>query len=79
MRRLPFGIAKSCKATEIEDANAALAWEKLKKKCDPVSASSLVKMERMSRASRLSKNEDPEIWINNLEDAQNQVRNYGIK
>ena len=55
--KIAFGIAKSCIATEIEDANAALSWEKLKKKYDPVSASSLVKMERMSRASRLSKNE----------------------
>jgi gag-polypeptide of LTR copia-type len=40
----------------------------LKKKYDPVSAPSLVKAERKVRESRLGKNEDLEIWINNLED-----------
>jgi hypothetical protein len=66
--KIAFGIVKSCKSKEFEDGNAALAWEKLKKKCDPISAPSLVKTERMFRESRLGKNEDPEIWINNLED-----------
>jgi gag-polypeptide of LTR copia-type len=46
----------------------ALAWEKLKKKYDPISSLTLVKIERMFRESRLGKNEDPEVWINNLED-----------
>jgi hypothetical protein len=40
------------------------------KKFDPVSAPTLVKTERMFRESKLGKNEDPEIWINNLEDLQ---------
>jgi hypothetical protein len=33
-----FGIVKSCKMKEFEDGIAALAWGKLKKKYDPVSA-----------------------------------------
>jgi gag-polypeptide of LTR copia-type/Zinc knuckle len=66
--KIAFGIVKSCKSKEFEDGNAALAWEKLKKKYDPISAPLLVKTERMFRESMLGKNEDPEIWINNLED-----------
>jgi hypothetical protein len=30
-----FGIVKSCKSKVFEDGNAALAWERLKKKYDP--------------------------------------------
>jgi hypothetical protein len=32
-----FGIVKSCKYKEYQDGNAAMAWEKLKKKFDPIS------------------------------------------
>jgi hypothetical protein len=56
--KIAFVIVKSCKSKEIEDVNAALAWGKLKKKYDPISAPSLVKTERMFRESRLGKNED---------------------
>jgi hypothetical protein len=36
--KIAFGIVKSCKSMEFEDGNAALAWKKLKKKYDPISA-----------------------------------------
>jgi gag-polypeptide of LTR copia-type len=65
--KIAFGIMKSCKSKEFEGGNAVLAWEKLKKKYDPISARSLVKTERMFREYRLGKNEEPEIWINSLE------------
>jgi hypothetical protein len=38
-----------------------LAWDKLKKKVDPISAPSLVKTERAFMKSKLEKGEDPEI------------------
>jgi hypothetical protein len=47
-----------------------LAWEKLKKKYDPVSDTSLVKTERLFRECKLGKDEDPETWITNMEDLQ---------
>jgi hypothetical protein len=65
--KIAFGIVKSCKSKEFEDGNAALAWGKLKKKYDPISAPLLVKTERMFRESRYGKNEDLEIWMSNLE------------
>jgi hypothetical protein len=75
--KIAFGIVKSCKSKEFEDGNAALAWDKLKKKYDPISAPSLVKTERMFRESRLGKNEDPEVWINNLEDLRIKLETMG--
>ena len=62
---------------DYEDGNASMAWEKLKKKFDPVSAPTLVKKERLFRESKLGKNEDPEIWINNLEDLQVKLEVMG--
>jgi hypothetical protein len=76
--KIAFGVVKSCESKEFEDGNAALAWEKLKKKYDPISAPSLVKTERMFRESRLGKNEDPEIWISNLEDLRITLENMGL-
>jgi gag-polypeptide of LTR copia-type len=75
--KIAFGILKSCKSKEFEDGNAALAWEKLKKKYDPISAPLLVKTERMFRESMLENNEDPEIWINNLEDLRIKLETMG--
>jgi hypothetical protein len=48
---------------DYEDGHAGLAWGKLKKKYDPVSAPSLVKTERLFRECKLGKDEDPESWI----------------
>ncbi len=70
---------KSCKTKEFEDGNAALAWGKLKKNYDPVSAPSLVKTEMMFRESRQGKNEDPEIWINNLDDLRIKLETIGLR
>jgi hypothetical protein len=46
-----------------EDGNATHAWEKIKKKFDPVSAPTLVKTERMFRESKLGRNDNPEITV----------------
>ena len=75
--KIAFGIVKNCKSKEFEDGNAALAWEKLKKKYDPFSAPSLVKTERMFKDSRLGKNEDPEVWINSLVDLRIKLEIMG--
>jgi hypothetical protein len=45
-----------------------LAWDKLKKKFDPISDPSLFKTERAFKQRKLEKGEDPEIWITNLEE-----------
>jgi hypothetical protein len=65
--KIAFGIVKSYKTKDYEYCHAGLAWEKLKKKYDPVSAPSLVKTERLFRECKLGKDEDPQTWIMNLE------------
>jgi hypothetical protein len=75
--KIAFGIVKSCKTKDYEDGHAGLAWEKLKKKCDPVSALSLVKTERLFRECKLGKDEDPETWITNLEDQRLKLEVMG--
>jgi hypothetical protein len=56
--KIAFRIVKSCKTKDYEDGHAGLAWEKLKKKYDPVSSPSLVKNERLFRENELGKDED---------------------
>jgi gag-polypeptide of LTR copia-type len=75
--KIAFSIVKSCKTKECEYGNAGIAWEKLKKKYNPISALSLVKIEIMFRESKLRKDEDPEVWITNLEDLCLQLEVMG--
>jgi len=56
-----FNIIKSCKTKDHPDGNAAAAWEKLKNKYEPVSAPTLVKLEKQFRELSLKKGQDPEI------------------
>jgi gag-polypeptide of LTR copia-type len=75
--KISFGMIKICKSKGFEDGKAALAWEKFNKKYDPISDTSLVKTERMFRESRPENNEDPEIWINNIEDLRIKLETIG--
>jgi gag-polypeptide of LTR copia-type len=75
--KIAFGMVKICKSKGFEDGNVALDWEKLNKKYDPISDTSLVKTERMFRESRLGNNEDPEIWIKNIEDLRIKLETMG--
>jgi hypothetical protein len=42
---IAFGIQKCCSTKDDEDENSSIAWEKLKRKIDLVSAVTLVKAE----------------------------------
>jgi hypothetical protein len=75
--KIAFRIVKSCKTKVYEDGHAVLAWKKLKKKYDTVSAPSLVKTERLFRECKLGKDEDPETWITNLEDLRLKLEVMG--
>jgi hypothetical protein len=44
-------------------SNAAIAWERLKKKYEPSSAPSMVKLEKQFRSLALKRGQDPEVWI----------------
>jgi hypothetical protein len=61
--KVAFNLVKGCKRKEYLYGNAATAWERLKNKFEPVSAPSMVKLEKQFRALSLKKGEDPEVWI----------------
>jgi hypothetical protein len=61
-------LVKVCKSKEYPDGNAAIAWKRHKNKFGPVSAPSMVKLEKQFRTSSLKKGENPEEWITELED-----------
>ena len=63
-----FNLVKGCKTKDHPDGNAATAWERLKNKYEPVSAPTLVKLEKQFRELSLKKGQDPETWITELED-----------
>ena len=44
--KVAFNLVKACKNKDYVDDNAFMAWERLKNKFEPVSAPSLVKMEK---------------------------------
>jgi hypothetical protein len=44
-----FSIIKGCKSRNYNHGNSALAWDKPKKKCDPISVPSLLKTVRAFR------------------------------
>jgi gag-polypeptide of LTR copia-type len=68
---------KGCKYKDYVNSNALLAWECLKNKFEPVSASSLVKLEKQFSQCALKKNQDPEIWLTELEDLRMKLEDLG--
>jgi hypothetical protein len=54
-----FNIVKGCKTKDYPDGNAASAWEKLKNKYEPVSANSMVKLDKQFRELTIKKRPRP--------------------
>jgi hypothetical protein len=61
--KFAFRIIRGCKTKEYPDVNGAITWERLKNKYEPVSAPSMVKLEKQFRELSLKKSQDPEVWI----------------
>jgi hypothetical protein len=55
----------------------SIAWERLKNKYEPVSAPSILKLEKQFRELSLKKGQDPEVWITELEDICVKLENMG--
>ena len=54
-----------------------MAWNKLKAKYEPMSAPSMVKLDKQFRDSTLKNGEDPEVWITQLEDICVRLEDMG--
>jgi gag-polypeptide of LTR copia-type len=70
-------LVKGCKSKDYPDGNAATAWERLKNKFEPISAPSMVKLEKQFRGLALKKGQDPEVWITELEDLYVRLEDMG--
>jgi hypothetical protein len=66
--KVAFNIIRGFKTKDYPDGNGAIAWERLKNKYGPVSAPSMVKIEKQFRELSLKKDQDPEVWITESED-----------
>jgi hypothetical protein len=75
--KVAFNIIRGCKTKDYPDGNGAIAWERLKNIYEPVSVSSMVKLEKQFRELSLKKGQDPEIWITELEDLCFKLENMG--
>jgi hypothetical protein len=62
--KVEFNLVKGCNSKEYVDGTAFRGKNKIK----PLSAPSLVKMEKQFRQCALKKGQDPEIWLTELED-----------
>jgi hypothetical protein len=59
------------------DGDVDIARKRLKNKHEPVSAPSMVKLEKQFREHSLKESQDPEIWITELEDLCFKLENMG--
>jgi hypothetical protein len=75
--KIAFNLIEGCKSKEYPDGNTAIAWERLKNKYEPISAPSLVKLEKQFRELSLKKGQDPEIWITESEDLRARLEAMG--
>ena len=75
--KVAFNLVKGCKNKDFVDGNANLAWERLRNKFEPQSAPSLVKMEKQFRQCALKKDQDPDVWITQLEDYRMKLEELG--
>jgi hypothetical protein len=55
----------------------AIVWDKLNNKYKPMSAPSMVKLDKQFRNSVLKKYEDPEVWVMQLEDICFRLKEMG--
>jgi gag-polypeptide of LTR copia-type/Zinc knuckle len=75
--KIAFNLVQGCKSKDYPDGNAATAWERLKNKYEPISAPSMVKLEKQFRGLALKKGQDPEVWITELEDLRMRLEDMG--
>jgi gag-polypeptide of LTR copia-type/Zinc knuckle len=66
--KIAFNLIKGYKSKHYPDRNAAIAWERLKNKNEPISAPSMIKSEEQFQGLSLKTDHHSELWITELED-----------
>jgi hypothetical protein len=75
--KVAFNLVKGSKNKDYASGNASMAWERSKNKFEPSSAPSLVKLEKQFRQCSLKKEQDPDIWITDLDDYRMRLEELG--
>jgi hypothetical protein len=68
-----INIVKGYKSKDYHNVNAVTTWEKLKNKSDPVSAPSMIKLDKQFRDSSLNKGQDHEVWKTDVENSHFRI------
>jgi hypothetical protein len=78
--RVAFNIVRGCKTSELADGDAWLAWKRLCDKYEPKSAPSRLALKSEFNNKVLKNaNQDPDVWLTELEDLRMQLMNAGSK
>jgi len=72
-----FGIVDEANSVTHKNGDARIAWSKLKKKYEPTTGFSEVKLKREFNSSSLASGEDPNAWINQLTNMKRQLEKMG--
>jgi hypothetical protein len=64
---ISFGIVDTAKDKDLVNGNMALAWKQLSEKFAGCNNAEKTKMIEQLNESQMKKNEDPDIWITNME------------
>ena len=66
--RVAFNLVKGAKTNDISDGDATLAWTRLNAKYEPKAAPSRLMLKNKFLSSKMRSNEDPDVWLTELED-----------
>jgi hypothetical protein len=75
--KVAFNIIRGYNTKDYPDGNDTIAWDRPNDKYEPVSAPSMVKLEKQFRELSLKKGQDTEVWITELEDLCVNLENMG--
>jgi hypothetical protein len=75
--KVAFNLVKGWKNKDYAGRNARMAWERLRNKFEPSSSPSLVEIEKQFLHCSLKKEQDPDIWITELEDYRMRLEELG--
>ena len=78
--RVAFNIVRECKTSKLADGDGWLAWKRLCNKYEPKSAPSRLALKSEFNNKVLKNaNQDPDVWLTELEDLRMQLMNAGSK
>ena len=76
--KIAFKIVKGSKDNNYKNGHAKLAWDNLKRRYAPNTAPSLLKLKKEFNNKKLKIDEDPDIWIDELEEIKEQINDMNL-